>query len=89
MLLTRLGGGAFGNHKQWIDDALWRALSIVEYAGLDIRLVGLTINPSSRMIAERWSDRPAHRLTATVSYFRRVRKRLAIMAGDAGSIGQH
>jgi hypothetical protein len=55
VLLTRLGGGAFGNDKGWIDDAILRALSIVEYAGLDIKLVGLSVNPSSRMIADRWS----------------------------------
>jgi hypothetical protein len=65
VLLTRLGGGAFGNEKQWIDDALWRALSIVERAGLDIRLVGLTVNPSSSEIADRWNGRPANRFTAT------------------------
>ena len=27
VLLTRLGGGAFRNRKEWIDDAIWRALS--------------------------------------------------------------
>lgn len=37
VLLTRLGGGAFGNHSEWIDDAISRALSIGAHAGLDIR----------------------------------------------------
>jgi hypothetical protein len=64
VLLTRLGGGAFGNEPEWIDDALWRALCIVEYAGLDIKLVGLTINPSSQEIANRWNHRPANHFTA-------------------------
>ena len=38
VLLTREGGGAFGNADEWIDDAIVRALAIVEHAGLDIRL---------------------------------------------------
>ena len=64
VLLTRLGGGAFGNESEWIDDAIWRALSIVERAGLDIRLVGLTANRSSQKIADRWNARPADLATA-------------------------
>lgn len=56
VLLTRVGGGAFGNAPDWIDAAIERALSIVEYAGLDIRLVGHgQVNPASRAIAERWA----------------------------------
>jgi hypothetical protein len=59
VLLTRVGGGAFGNANKWIDwidDAIVRALAIVEYAGLDIRLVGHgRVHPSSRAIAERFS----------------------------------
>ena len=39
MLLTRVGGGAFGNADRWIDDAIWRALKIVEFDALDVRLV--------------------------------------------------
>jgi hypothetical protein len=64
VLLTRVGGGAFGNDPEWIDDAIWRALCIVEYAGLDIRLVGLVVNPSSQEIAGRWNQRPADRFMA-------------------------
>lgn len=56
VLLTRLGGGAFGNAAEWIDDAVERALAITEHAGLDIRLVDYgRVNPSSRAIANRWS----------------------------------
>lgn len=55
VLLTRVGGGAFGNDAVWIDDAIERALSIVEYGGLDIRLVDYgRVDPSSRGIADRW-----------------------------------
>ncbi|OBJ70971.1 hypothetical protein [Mycobacterium sp. 1274756.6] len=55
VLLTRVGGGVFGNAPGWIDAAIERALAIVEYAGLDIRLVGYgQVNPSSQAIAERW-----------------------------------
>jgi hypothetical protein len=37
--LTRVGGGAFGNEKAWIDGALRRALNMFGHAGLDVRLV--------------------------------------------------
>lgn len=39
VLLTRLGGGAFGNRDTWIDSAIERALGIVEDGGLDITIV--------------------------------------------------
>jgi hypothetical protein len=56
VLLTRVGGGAFGNADAWIDDAIVRALSIVEHAGLDIRLVSHgRIHDSNRAIAERFN----------------------------------
>jgi hypothetical protein len=56
VLLTRVGGGAFGNADEWIDDAIARALEIVEHAGLDIRLVSHgCIHESNRAIAERFS----------------------------------
>jgi hypothetical protein len=55
VLLTRVGGGAFGNDDEWIDNAIVRALAVVEHAGLDIRLVGHgCVHPSSRAIAERF-----------------------------------
>lgn len=55
VLLTRVGGGAFGNDDAWIDDAIARAVEIVEHAELDIRQVGYGhIHPSSRAIAERF-----------------------------------
>ena len=33
VLLTRVGGGVFGNADEWIDDAIVRAPTIVEHAG--------------------------------------------------------
>lgn len=36
VLLTRLGGGAFGNEDPWIDAAIDRALGIVAGQALDI-----------------------------------------------------
>jgi len=55
VLLTRVGGGVFGNENVWIDDAITRAIEIVAHAGLDIRLVGHgRVHPSSRAIAERF-----------------------------------
>lgn len=56
VLLTRVGGGAFGNDGAWIHDAIVRAISIVEHAGLDIRLVSRdSIPASSRAIAEQFN----------------------------------
>lgn len=39
VLLTRLGGGAFGNQDAWIDAAMRRALDLASNHGLDVRLV--------------------------------------------------
>lgn len=56
VLLTRVGGGAFGNADKWIDDAIVRALAIIEHAGLEIRLVSHgRIHDSNRAIAERFN----------------------------------
>ncbi len=55
VLLTRLGGGVFGNDDEWIDSAILRALNIVEAAGLDVRLVSYGgVHPNMRAIAEQW-----------------------------------
>ena len=40
VLLTRVGGGVFGNGEAWIDGAIERAMEIVDDAGLDISIVG-------------------------------------------------
>lgn len=54
VLLTRVGGGAFGNDDGWIDDALERALAVVSDAGLDIRLVSRgQVHPSFARLAAR------------------------------------
>lgn len=55
VLLTRLGGGVFGNDDEWIDTAILRALKIVARAGLDVRLVSYgSVHPNMRAIADRW-----------------------------------
>jgi hypothetical protein len=55
VLLTRLGGGAFGNDDKWIDDATERALKIVEHASLDVLLVHFREVPESmRELERRW-----------------------------------
>ena len=55
VLLTRLGGGAFGNGDDWIDSAIERALTIVEHAGLDIRIVSRgAVSPAVQAIVEHW-----------------------------------
>lgn len=41
VVLTRLGGGAFGNKEEWIEAAMRRALNLVADYGLDVRLVTL------------------------------------------------
>ncbi|MFN3002953.1 hypothetical protein [Mycolicibacterium wolinskyi] len=55
VLLTRVGGGVFGNHDAWIDDAIARALRIVEHRGLDVRLVSRSaVHGSFARIAREW-----------------------------------
>ncbi|CAH1696667.1 hypothetical protein CHELA1G11_50004 [Hyphomicrobiales bacterium] len=39
VLLTRLGGGAFGNNEMWIHDAIRRAVTKIANFDLDVRLV--------------------------------------------------
>jgi hypothetical protein len=39
LLLTRLGGGAFGNEPEWILNAMRRALTKVAGIGLGVRVV--------------------------------------------------
>jgi hypothetical protein len=39
VLLTSLGGGAFGNDESWICDAMGRALNMVSDVALEVRLV--------------------------------------------------
>ena len=39
VLLTELGGGAFGNHSDWIHAAMRRALEMMSGFALDVRLV--------------------------------------------------
>ena len=56
VLLTRVGGRAFGNADAWIDDAITRALAIVQHAGLDVTLVSYGhIEASMQSIADRWA----------------------------------
>ena len=53
VLLTRLGGGAFGNHDAWIDAALRRALDLHRHHGLDVRLVSYGRADASSLAIER------------------------------------
>lgn len=58
VLLTRVGGGVFGNDPAWIDHAIERALGVVEHAGLDVRIVGhREVSPEIRAIVDRWNAR--------------------------------
>ena len=50
VLLTRLGGGVFGNRDEWIDTAMRRALHILRDQPLDVRLVSYG-PPSAAMLA--------------------------------------
>lgn len=55
VLLTRVGGGVFGNHDRWIDDAIERALEILEFAGLDVRFVSRgSVHPSFDGMVRYW-----------------------------------
>jgi len=46
VLLTRVGGGAFGNSPDWIDAAIDRALKIADAYPLDVRLVSINAPPA-------------------------------------------
>lgn len=46
VLLTRVEGGAFGNDFAWINRAIERAVTIVENAGLDVRIVSFNLIPA-------------------------------------------
>ena len=52
VLLTRLGGGAFGNDDAWIDAAMRRALTKVHDYVLDVRLVSFGAPPPSMLALE-------------------------------------
>lgn len=52
VLLTRLGGGAFGNRDEWIDQALQRALNRFKSHALDVRLVSYGPPPASMLALE-------------------------------------
>jgi hypothetical protein len=49
VLLTLVGGGAFGNEMEWILDAIQRAVEIVRNAGLHIEIVSYS-KPSYELI---------------------------------------
>ncbi|MEH2482275.1 hypothetical protein V1282_005632 [Nitrobacteraceae bacterium AZCC 2146] len=52
VLFTHLGGGAFGNDRQWINDAIRRSLELHSRFDLDVRVVSLQTSiseyPSAR-----------------------------------------
>ena len=53
VLLTRLGGGAFGNEDQWIDRAMKRALGHARNDDLDVRIVSYSEpSASTRALVE-------------------------------------
>lgn len=55
LLLTRIGGGAFGNDEAWISAAILRALRIVADQGLEVLMV--SYGPPStaiRAVDEAW-----------------------------------
>lgn len=52
VLLTRLGGGAFGNEDTWIDAAMQRALTEARGFGLDVVLVSYDSTPNSMLELE-------------------------------------
>lgn len=53
VLLTRLGGGAFGNESSWIDAAMSRALLLVKDFELEVRLVSFGPPPDSMLAMEK------------------------------------
>lgn len=56
VMLTRVGGGAFGNEAAWIDDAIDRALDRAAGFGLDVRLVTTGAVPDAWRAVQRRHD---------------------------------
>jgi hypothetical protein len=55
VLLTRIGGGVFGNGDDWIDTAIERAMDIVKDGGLEIIFVAHgSATPGIQAIVERY-----------------------------------
>jgi len=55
VLLTRIGGGVFGNGDDWIDSAIERAMGIVNDAGLEIVFVAHgSVSPGIQAIVDRY-----------------------------------
>jgi hypothetical protein len=55
VLLTRIGGGVFGNGDDWIDSAIERAMDLVKDAGLDIVFVAHgSVSPGIQGIVDRY-----------------------------------
>ena len=62
VLLTRLGGGAFGNDDAWIDGAMLRALRLAGDRDLDVAIVSFGApSPSMRALVERFGLESAER----------------------------
>ena len=56
VLLTRLGGGAFGNDDRWIDEAMIGALDHVAEEELEVLLVSYGAAPENMLeIARRYA----------------------------------
>jgi hypothetical protein len=53
VLLTRVGGGVFGNDDAWIDTAMLRSIRLAGQLDLDIRLVSYGSPPPSMLAIER------------------------------------
>ena len=59
VLLTRLGGGVFGNEDRWIDVALVRALNLMQAYDLDVRMVSYGAVPAAMArLATEWKAEP-------------------------------
>jgi hypothetical protein len=72
VLLTRLGGGAFGNDDDWIDSAMGRALDAAVGFDLDVRLVSYgAAHPSMVRLAERELKAQEARLNAAITKIER------------------
>ena len=57
VLLTRIGGSAFGNGDDWINSAIERAIGIVDDAGLDIIIVAHGhVSPDVQAIVDRYGS---------------------------------
>jgi protein-tyrosine phosphatase len=88
VLLTLVGGGAFGNRGEWIEAALDRALALAARCDLDVRLVSYSgTRPEFTRVKRRAEQRARERAPAKTSFTDPLRIAELPVGGQGGVLG--